>query len=375
MKRIYLDHNASTPLDPRVLQAMTEELERGFGNPSSVHFQGQQSRQKIEQCRVKIARFFGVRPQEIIFTSGGTEGAALLLLGTLLQHPKGHIISSKVEHSCVYDTLKEGEKNGWEMTYLPVGLKGSVDPDDIKKEIKETTRLIALMAVNNETGVMTDVEAIASLADDLHISFIVDGVAWLGKGEIVIPKGVSALFFSGHKIHAPKGIGCVVCRKNVKLTPLFRGGGQEWNRRAGTENLAGIVALTEAILLLEEGQTQAMVHMKKMRDKLESVLIAELPGTSVNGLGARISNTSNLSFQRVDGEALLMNLDMRGVSVSHGSACSSGALEPSRILLEMDIPHSQARSSIRFSVGRTTTEEEIDQAIQIIIQEVKRLQK
>lgn len=373
MKRIYLDYNASTPLDPRVLKVLVKELEEEEGNPSSVHFHGQQCRRKLEECRQAIARFFQVKLQEVIFTSGGTEGAALLLQGILLQHPTGHVISSGTEHACVYQNLKDFEKKGGEVTFLPTGLWGAVRPEDVEKAIRPHTRLITLMAVNNETGVMTDIEAIAAIAQRANIPFIVDGVAWLGKEQVRIPSGVSALFFSGHKIYAPKGVGFCICKQNLKLVPLFVGGGQEHNRRSGTENLPGIVALAEAVQLLRQEQETSIASMRKLRDQFEQGLLSRLPQVVVNGLGPRVSNTSNLAFLGVDGETLLMSLDMEGISVSHGSACASGALEPSRILLEMGIPLSQAHSSIRFSVGRMTTEQDIHQAVETIARVVERL--
>lgn len=373
MKRIYLDYNASTPLDPRVLKVLVKELEEEEGNPSSIHFHGQQCRRKLEQSRQTIARFFKVKPQEVIFTSGGTEGAALLLQGLILKDPTGHIISSGVEHACVFQPLKELEKKGTQITFLPTGPWGAVRPEDVEQAIRSDTRLITLMAVNNETGVMTDLEAIAAIAQKANIPFVVDGVAWLGKEFVHIPAGVSALFFSGHKIHAPKGIGFCICRQNLKLSPLFIGGGQEYNRRSGTENLPGIVALAEAITLLDKNQAAMIAHMRQLRDQLEQQLQSQLSHVVVNGLAPRASNTTNLAFLGVDGETLLMNLDMEGISVSHGSACASGALEPSRILLEMGIPLSQVNSSLRFSVGRTTTAAEIDQAVETIVRVVKRL--
>lgn len=374
MKRIYLDNNASTSLDPRIQKILIQELEEE-GNPSSTHFHGQQCRRKLEKSRQTVASFFKVKPNEIIFTSGGTEGAALLIQGIMLQHPEGHAISSGSEHSCVYQTLKESGKRGAQVTFLSAGLIGAVQPEQVERAIRPDTRLITLMAVNNETGVITDIEAIAAIAQRHHIPFIVDGVAWLGKELMKIPAGVSAIFFSGHKIHAPKGIGFCICRQDLRLTPLFVGGGQEHNRRAGTENLSGIVALAEAIALLEKNQEASISHMQRLREHLEMQLISELPNVIVNGSGPRTSNTSNLAFLGADGEALLMNLDMAGISVSHGSACSSGALEPSRVLLEMGIPLSQVRSSIRFSLSRNTSEVEISTAVTAIIQIVNRLRK
>lgn len=373
MRHIYLDYNASTPLDPHVLNVLIKELREEEGNPSSIHFHGQQCRHKLERSRQTIARFFKVKPHEVIFTSGGTEGAALLLQGFLFQDFSGHVLSSAVEHACVYQTLKELRKRGLDVTFLPTGQWGAVRPEDVEQAIRPQTRLITLMAVNNETGVKTDIEAIAAIAQKANIPFFVDGVAWLGKENICIPPGVSAIFFSGHKIHAPKGIGFCICRPSLKLSPLFLGGHQEFNRRAGTENLPSIIALAEAVTLLEEHQEEWINHMRQLRDLFEKELSNRLPNIVVNGLGPRVCNTSNLAFLGIDGETLLIHLDMEGVSTSHGSACASGALEPSRILLEMGIPLSQTQSSLRFSLGRTTTETDILQAVSAIVRVVERL--
>lgn len=371
--RIYLDHNASTPIDPRVLQVIVEELREEIGNPSSVHFHGQKCRQRLDQSRQVLARFLKVKSHEIIFTSGGTEGANLLLRGLFDEKTAGHLITSSAEHSCIYQTALDLEKKGVDVTFLDPGLWGAVKPDAIRAAIRPTTRGIALMAVNNETGVKTDIEAIAAIAQEAGIPFIVDGVALLGKETFSIPLGVSAMFFSGHKLHAPKGVGFMFCRQTFKLHPILVGGNQEFNRRAGTENLSGIVGLAKAVEILAKEQEEVSLHMKKMRDRLEQGLMQALPDVVVNGQGPRTVNVSNLSFLGVDGESLLISLDMEGISVSHGSACSSGALEPSRILLKMGISSSQARSSLRFSVSRFTTEQEIDKTIEITIRLVKRM--
>jgi len=257
---------------------------------------------------------------------------------------------------------------------LPTGERGAVTPEAVKEAITPQTTLITLMAVNNETGVITDIDGIAKIAQEANIPFIVDGVAWLGKDLIQIPAGVSAVFFSGHKVHAPKGIGFCVCRSHLKLVPLFFGGNQEFNRRPGTENLPYIVALAEAIALLEQGQSDFIAHMHQMRDLFEREILQRFPSVVINGEGARICNTSNLAFMGLDGETLLINLDLEGVSASHGSACSSGALEPSRVLLEMGLSSARVRSSLRFSIERSTTEEEIRRAIAIITRVVERMQ-
>lgn len=363
--RIYLDFNATTPLDKRVLDVVVKQLKEEVGNPSSIHYHGQQSRHILEASRKIIANFLKVKPSELIFTSGGTEGAFLLLHGIMHKEPKGHIITSNAEHACVYQTVKQLEEQGYEVTFLPAGAWGAVTPEAVKAAIRPNTRLITLMAVNNETGVKTDIDAVAALAQRAGIPLVVDGVALLGKEAIQFPAGVSAAFFSGHKIYAPKGIGFYFCRQNLKLQPMIVGGPQEFNKRAGTENLAGIVGMAEAIKLLAENQSLFSEKMLALRDHLETGLLS-LGAVVINGEGPRVVNTTNLSFLGMDGETLLMNFDREGLSVSHGSACSSGALEPSRILLNMGIPLQQARAAIRFSVGRDTTEAEIDAAIEIV---------
>jgi len=373
MNRIYLDYNASTPVDPRLIKVFLKHIEEGWGNPSSLHFHGQRSRRQLEQSRETIAHFFKVKPQEIIFTSGGTEGAALLIQGILLKSPAAHVISSEIEHACVDETLKEFKKRGASITLLPTGKWGAVSPEEVEKAIGPETRLITLMAVNNETGVMTDLESIAAIAQAADIAFIVDGVAWLGKDRIRLPQGISGAFFSGHKIHAPKGVGFCICREHLKLSPLFIGGGHEFNRRAGTENLLGIVALAEAVTLLEHEQEGMIAHMRQLRDVFEEKLLTGLRNVIINGAGSRVCNTSNLAFLGIDGETLLIRLDREGISASHGSACASGALEPSRVLVKMGIPLSQARSSLRFSIGYTTTQHEIEEAVGIIIRVVEQL--
>ncbi len=374
-RRIYLDCNSSTALDARVLEVLIQELKEEEGNPSSIHFHGQQCRRKLDESRQIIARFLGVRPNEIIFTSGGTEGACLLLNGVMQHFTTGHIITSSVEHSCVFETVKDLEKKGYQASFLPVGSLGAVEPHTVKEALRPDTRLITLMAVNNETGVKTDIESIAAIAQQAHIPFVVDGVALLGKESFNIPQGVSAIFFSGHKIHAPKGIGFSVCKQTLKMNPLCTGGTQEFGRRAGTENLPGIIALAQAISILANEQEMITSYLSARRNQLEEGVMARLEGVLVNGDGQRVSNTTNLSFVGVDGESLLMNLDLEGISVSHGSACSSGALEPSRILLNMGLPLPRANSSIRFSVGRHTTEEDIARAVDGIVRVVERLRK
>jgi cysteine desulfurase len=371
-QRIYLDHNASTPLDPRIANFITQILPHLEGNPSSAHHFGQQVRGLISQARSTLALYLNVKPSELIFTSGGTESVNNAILGLLAHRSPGHIITSAVEHACVIATCKKLETQGHRVTFLPVGSYGAVLPEDLLAAIQPDTQLIALMAVNNETGVKTDILSIADIAKKHAIPFFVDAISQLGKEEVFIPSGVSAMAFSGHKIHALQGIGLLFLRSGVKLHPLIIGGEQEYGRRAGTENVLGILSLAKAVELLS---TASMKSIQKLRMKFESTLLQEIPRVLINGEGPRTSNVSNLAFLGVDGETMLMNLDRVGIAASHGSACSSGSLEPSRILLEMGLPLMQVNSSIRFSLSRLTTAEEIDVACGIIIELVNKIQQ
>lgn len=373
-QRIYLDNNASTAIDPRVLQTMVENLSTSIGNPSSIHSYGQASRAQLAHARHTVAAYLKVKPEEIVFTSGGTEGMNMLIRG-MIAKKNGHVISSNVEHACIYNTLTSLEKNGTPLTWMKAGLAGAVTPQQVQNAIRSDTCLLILTAVNSETGVKIDLPAIAALAEAAHIPLIIDGVALLGKESITIPTGVAAMCFSAHKIHGPKGVGFVWIRKGTALCPLLTGGPQENGRRGGTENLAGIVGLARAIQLLVEEGPKAYDKMHALRDRLEKGIQSSVAGVSVNGFGARAPNVSNLSFAGIEGETLIALLDSQGVAVSHGSACASGALEPSRILTSMGIPLTQAASAIRFSLSRFTTETEIERTIEIVARLVSQLRK
>jgi cysteine desulfurase len=372
-ERIYLDNNASTALDPRVLSLLTESLLQLTGNPSSIHSFGMESRNAINKARRIIAQFLKVKPSEIIFTSNGTEGMNMLIEGILAKYSSGHVVTSSTEHACVYSSLKRIEARGFKTSFLNPGPWGAVTPAAVENALRGDTCLIVLMAVNNETGVKTDIETIAKIAKEKKVPFIVDGVALLGKESFTIPEGVSAMCFSGHKIHAPKGIGFVYLKSTLPFIPLIVGGDQESGRRGGTENVPGIAALGEAIKILEKELPEASVRMQKLRDKLEKGLFSKLQGLSINGEGPRSCNVSNISFENIEGETLIARLDREGIAVSHGSACSSGALEPSRILRNMDLPAGRADSAIRFSLSRFTTDAEIEDAIEIISKVVTEL--
>lgn len=361
--KIYLDNNASTPIDPQVLKAMVDYLETTYGNPSSQHFFGRNARAALSSARDSIANYLGVKSKEIIFTSGGTESLNLILQG--LPNP-GHIITSDVEHAAVFETLKSLEKKGFTVTYLKASLHGAISPEAVQEAITPQTQCIVLMSVNNETGVKTDIESIASLALRAGVHFVVDAIAQLGKEPIRIYDGMSAMCFSGQKIHAPQGIGFAYIRSGFKLKPFLYGGEQENGRRAGTENISGVVALAEAVKVLKGELPSAAIRMRKLRDQLEEGIRSKIPGIHVNGEGPRVCNTSNISFPGADGEALLAALDIAGVAASHGSACASGALEPSRILVNMGYPKERVRSAIRFSLSRFTTERDIEECINIL---------
>jgi cysteine desulfurase len=361
--KIYLDNNATTGVDPRVLEAMLSELSSIPSNPSSSHFFGQEAKRRLQTARETIACFFKVKSHEVVFTSGGTEAVNLVLRGFFPDEVSGHAITSNVEHSCVDHTMDELRKKGLDVSFLPAGLHGAVLPEQIEKAIRPDTRFIALMAVNNETGVKHDLNAIGQIALQAKIPLIVDGVAWLGKESFTLHPGVAAICFSGHKFHAPKGVGFAIVRSSMKIHPLVTGGQQEFSLRPGTENLPGIIGLAKAIELLDVELPAATLRMAMLRDRLEAGLIERAAPVVVNGGGNRICNTCNLSFPDVSGEDLLIGLDMAGIAVSHGSACSAGALEPSRILLNMGVPHNIARSAVRFSLSRNTTLEEIDRTI------------
>lgn len=370
---IYLDNNSTTALDFRVLDAVQNALSTTFGNPSSIHSFGQKARACIIDARSSIASFFGVHPEEIIFTSGGTEAVNLFLRGFFQAKFSGHIITTKVEHAAVYETIQALEQLGCSVSYIDVGSFGAVKKEQVEALIRPDTRLIALMAVNNETGVKTDIQAIGDLAHKRNISFFVDAISAIGKEQITIHPGISGMAFSGHKIHGPKGTGFLIVRKGIKLLPCLTGGLQEMGLRAGTEDVPGIVGLSCAVDLVKKEFQVFQPEMKRLLHFFEKTLMEELDGVFINGDAERTVNCCNVAFDGIEGEVLLKKLDLSNVAASHGSACSSGALEPSRILLQMGYKRQRAASSIRFSLSRFTTQDEIERALQIIIDSVQKL--
>lgn len=376
LPHLYLDHNASSPLDPRVLAVLIESSELFFGNPSSQHQKGQQARSALQKARSQIAGFLGFRPQELTFCSSGTEGMNMLLRGWCQMHPGGHVITSSSEHACVYETLRLLQRSGQKVTFLSTGLHGSVHPCAVEPLLQETQGpiLLVFMAVNNETGVKTDLHEMSELATRYKAPLCVDGVALLGKESFKLPQGVSAFCCSAHKIHGPKGIAAVALR-GWSCPALLTGGGQEFGRRAGTEAVPLIMAFAEAVKCVEREQGDFLPRIKRLRDLFEQLVCMQLADVVRHGSGQRVGNTSNLSFLGCDGEALVIALDQAGIAASHGSACASGATEPSRVLKEMGVPKEQASSAVRFSLSRSNTEEEIRRVVEALCYIVPNLRR
>ena len=376
MRRVYLDNNATTPLLPEVFEAMRPYFGERFGNASSIHQHGQQTRAAVEDARESVAALLGCRASEIVFTSGGTEADNLAIAG--LVGAGDHVITSSVEHHAVLLACKHMEEMGAEVTVLPVDGRSMVDPDDVRRALRRNTKLISVMMANNETGVLQPVDEIGRIAAEAGVCFHTDAVQAAGKVGIDVKRiGCDALSISGHKIHAPQGVGALCVRKGLRLQPLFYGGRHERSRRAGTENVPGIVGLGKAAQIAKEvlgrGDDKKMAAM---RDRLEQGILAQIEDAAVNGDGAeRVPNTTSIHFDHIDGEAMVIALDLKGVAVSTGAACSSGAIEPSHVLVAMGLRADQARASIRFSLGKQTVAEDIDIALALVPETVARLRE
>lgn len=372
-RHIYLDNNASTAVDPQVCKVLTEFLPKIQGNPSSTHSFGREAKSIVNHSRDVIARYLKAKPTEIVFTCGGTESALLAIQILLAGHEKGHIITSKTEHPCIYKQMMKLGKEGYDVTMLLPAKSGGISAAQVQESIRPDTKLIAIMSANNETGVKNEITEIAEIARKRNIPLLVDSVASLGKEEVTPLPGISAMTFSGHKIHVPAGIGFLYLSSSLQTKKARDAVGHEGGWRQGTENLLGIVALQKGIELMEASFAKDIVTMGALRDTFEATLTKALPNITINGSGPRVPNVSNVCFHGVDGESLLIALDRNGVAASHGSACTSGALETSRILLAMGLPIDDVRSSIRFSLSRMTTREEIAAACEIIISTIRKL--
>jgi cysteine desulfurase len=373
---IYADYNATTPLDPEVRAAMNEALDMTFGNPSSIHSAGQAARRLVDRARAQVAWLIGASPDEIIFTSGGTEADNLAVLGVAEAATARGIVTSAVEHKAVLDPCTYLQTKGHTVTFLPVDRDGRIDLAALEATVKTNVGLVSLMLANNDTGTIQPVAQTAHAAKACGALVHTDAVQAAGKLPIdVNVLGVSLLSFSSHKIHGPKGAGALFVRRGVRLAPLVHGGRQERTLRPGTENVPAIVGFGKACELARERLDADARRMAELRDHFELQILVRVPGTRVNGGSQRLPNTTNIAFPRFDGEAITINLDMLGMAVSTGAACSSADKTPSHVLLAMGQTAAEARSSVRFSFGRDTSDEEIDRATNLVVQAVKILRE
>lgn len=376
MSVIYLDNNATTRVDEAVLEEMLPYLSDYYGNPSSMHTFGGQLARNIEQAREKIAALLGAQPTEIIFTSCGTEGDNAAIRAALITQPdKKHIVTTAVEHPAVYTLCKRLEKEGYRVTYLPVNGKGLIDLKELKASLTDDTALVSVMCANNETGTIFPIERIGQIVKERGILFHVDAVQAVGKVPLNMSEStVDFLVLSGHKLHAPKGIGVLYVRKGVRFRPLLIGGHQERGRRGGTSNVPAIIGLGKAAELAIQHVTEEVTQVKELRDRLEQGLLSQIPDCQLNGHPSmRLPNTTNIGFKYIEGEAILLSLDRFGICASSGSACTSGSLEPSHVLRAMGLPYTLLHGSIRFSLSRYTTSAEIDRVLEVMPAIVERL--
>ncbi|SRR5579884_206093 len=364
MQRLYFDHNATTPVAAEVVEAMLPCLSQTYGNASSIHFFGQQAKLLLERARRQTASLLGCRPVEIVFTSGGTEANNLAILGAVRNsaRPRRHVITTAIEHPCVLDACRQLEREGVEVTRVRVGSDGVVSPDDIRAALKPHTVLVSVMHANNEIGTVQPVPEIAAVAHSAGALMHSDGVQSAGKIPVDVKElGVDFYAFSGHKIYGPKGAGALYVRKGARLQPILFGGHQERDRRPGTENIAGAVGLGAAAELARRELLADAARLERLRERLERAVLARIPFTGINGAKARrVPNTTNIYFDCLEGEAMVIALDLKGIAVSTGSACSSGSVEPSHVLTAIGLDAARARASIRFSLGRQNTEEQVD---------------
>lgn len=378
MRRIYLDHSATTPVDLEVAALMMTYYTEKYGNPSSVHSFGREARQALEEARRQVAELIGATPQEVTFTSGGTEADNLAILGTVeAMRKKGkHLITSAIEHHAVLETFEYLEKKGFELTIIPVDSEGIVSVEDVRKAVRPDTILISVMHANNEVGAIQPIAEIGKLAKEFGITFHVDAVQSLGKIPINVKDlNIDLMTVSSHKIYGPKGVGALYIRKGVRIVPLTHGGSQEKKRRSGTENTPGIIGFGKACELIGKRMAEEAKLQTKLRDKLMNGILERIEYVKVNGpLGEkRLPNNVNVSIRFVEGESLLLSLDMLGIAASSGSACTSGSLDPSHVLLAMGLVHEIAHGSLRFSLGHQNTEEEIDYVLEQLPKIVERL--
>jgi cysteine desulfurase len=378
MNRIYFDHNATTPPAPAVVERMTDVLTEEFGNPSSVHHFGQRAKAILDEARSSVGALLGADPSEIVFTGSGTEGDNLAIRGVAeALEPTGrkHIVASAIEHEAVLNTVKALGRRGWRTTLLPVDSSGIVSLEELRRALSDDTALVSIMHANNEIGTIQPIAELATIARDRRAIFHTDAVQTAGKVPLDVKAlGIDLLTISAHKFYGPKGVGALWIRRGVRLQSTLTGGKQERGRRSGTENVAGIagmgVAAREALSKLASEQAR----LAALRDKLESLVLSGVPGTARNGAGQpRVANTANISFDRIEAESLLIALDLEGIAVSTGSACSSGTLEPSHVLKAMGLPTHRTQNSIRFSLGAANTDEDVERVAAVLPGVVEKL--
>jgi len=382
IRRVYLDNNATTPLLPEVAEAMHPYFGARFGNASSIHSHGQQTRAAVERARESVARLIGARPSEIVFTSGGTEADNLAVFGVVsgqrsaLSHQQSHIVTSTIEHHAVLNACRHLETLGCEVSYVPVDAQGLVDPSDVRRALRPSTKLISIMMANNETGVVQPVAEIGAIAREADVYFHTDGVQAAGKIPVRVGDiGCDLLTISAHKLHGPQGVGALYVRKGTDLSAMLYGGRHERSRRAGTENVPGIVGFGAAAESALAGfERREGLKVAELRDRLERELMG-IEACCVNGDGPRVPNTTNICFEGIDGEALVIALDLKGLAVSTGAACSSGAIEASHVLLAMGLTAEQARGSVRFSLGKMNSAKDVEFALSVVPETVKRLRE
>ena len=382
---VYMDHAGTTPLDSKVLEAMIPYFSQHFGNPSSLHSVGQEARYALDEARERVAGVLGCRPREVVFTSGGTESdpAAIHGVATALKETGNHIITSSVEHHAVLHACEHLESQGFEVTYLPVDSDGMVQPQAVYNAINERTTLVTIMYGNNEIGTINPISEIAKSikqrVEELSrtIVFHTDAVQAAGFLDLDVAKlGVDLLSLSGHKFHGPKGTGVLYIKRGTAYLPLSHGGGQERERRSGTENIPGIIGLSLALEAANNSRKATGEHCAALRDRVIEAVLEQIPGSRLNGHPThRLPNNANFSFTGVEGEPILLGLDMAGIAASSGSACSSGSLEPSHVLLALGQSAEIARGSLRLTLGRDTTEEEVEYLLGVLVDLVQRLRQ
>jgi cysteine desulfurase len=377
LNRIYLDYNATTPLRSEVLEAMLPYFRETYGNPSSIHHFGQEAKKGVEEAREKVARLIHASPMEIVFTGGGTEADNLAIKGVAsINRKKGrHIITSLIEHHAVLNTCQHLEKEGFRVTYLPVDHYGMIDPEEVKNAVTSETILITLMHSNNEVGTIQPIEEISKIAKNRGILFHTDAIQSIGKIPVDVKTlGIDLLSMSAHKVYGPKGVGALFIRKGTPMESQVHGGHHEMNRRAGTENVAGITGFGKAVELASVELEKNVETMKILRDYFWDKIQQRIDHVHLNGHPLkRLPNTLHVSFEFIEGESIIINLDLQGIAASTGSACTSGALDASHVLLAMGMDPRLAQGSLRLSLGRGTTQEEIDQTIEVLAETVSRL--